>query len=448
VKPIDIRSISRWPARALAAATAAVATGALVVAAPATAAPSRVANPYDGAQAYVDPQWSANAGSVPGGAAVADQPTAVWLDRMEAITGAGNSMGLADHLDEAVAQQADVIQLVLYNIPGRDCDRLRSDGQLSPDDLHRYQDVFIDPIAEIIDQPQYADLRVVVVVEPHALANLVTHVSPYPTATYLCEQALVTGLYTDAVGYALARLSQVPNVYSYLDLSHHGQLGWTENALAAVSVYGWAATSNGSDFSHVHGFVANTANYSVLDEEFFNVDDVINGVPVYAGSSWVDWNNVVDEIPYVQLLRPLLLNAGFDSQLSMLIDTSRNGWGGKHRPTGPGPQTTAEEYVEASRIDRRIHIRNWCNQEGAGLGERPTASPVPGVDAYVWIKPPGESDGASYPHDPTRKPEPMCDPLYLHSDGHGTGALPGAPPAGQWFPAFFAQLLDNAWPPL
>ena len=29
------------------------------------------------------------------------------------------------------------------------------------------------------------------------------------------------------------------------------------------------------------------------------------------------------------------------------------------------------------------------------LGERPRATPASGIDAYVWVKPPGESDGSS-----------------------------------------------------
>jgi cellulose 1,4-beta-cellobiosidase len=47
----------------------------------------RMDNPYVGAQVYVNQTWSDNAASEPGGAAIADQPTAVWLDRISAIEG-------------------------------------------------------------------------------------------------------------------------------------------------------------------------------------------------------------------------------------------------------------------------------------------------------------------------------------------------------------------------
>jgi endoglucanase len=35
----------------------------------------------------------------------------------------------------------------------------------------------------------------------------------------------------------------------------------------------------------------------------------------------------------------------------------------------------------------------WCNPEGRALGREPEAVDSEGLDAYLWIKPPGESDG-------------------------------------------------------
>ncbi|MGV9351696.1 glycoside hydrolase family 6 protein, partial [Streptomyces spiralis] len=166
-----------------------------------------------------------------------------------------------------------------------------------------------------------------------------------------------------------------------------------------------------------------------------------------------DWNQYVDEQSFAQALRSKLVSAGFNSGLGMLIDTSRNGWGGSARPTGPGPQTSVDDYVNGSRIDRRIHAGNWCNQSGAGLGERPTAAPAAGIDAYVWVKPPGESDGASQAidNDEGKGFDQMCDPTYGGNARNGnnpTGALPNAPLAGHWFSAEFQQLLQNAYPPV
>ena len=40
---------------------------------------------------------------------------------------------------------------------------------------------------------------------------------------------------------------------------------------------------------------------------------------------------------------------------------------------------------------------DWCNIRGAGVGALPTSNvPVPSVvDAYYWLKTPGESDGCT-----------------------------------------------------
>jgi cellulose 1,4-beta-cellobiosidase len=140
----------------------------------------------------------------------------------------------------------------------------------------------------------------------------------------------------------------------------------------------------------------------------------------------------------------------------MLIDTSRNGWGGADRPTAVSTATNLNDYVNESRIDTRPHRGGWCNQVGAGIGERPTAAPAPGVDAYVWVKPPGESDGISDPNfevdpdDPAKQHDPMCDPnaQSVYNSAVPTNALDGAPHAGRWFAAQFQALVENAYPPL
>jgi endoglucanase len=73
-----------------------------------------------------------------------------------------------------------------------------------------------------------------------------------------------------------------------------------------------------------------------------------------------------------------------------VIDTSRN---------GNGPATGGQ---------------NWCNPPGRALGVPPTAhTGDPAVDAYLWIKDPGESDGA---------------------------CRPGAPAAGEWWAQYALEL--------
>ncbi|MER6714422.1 MULTISPECIES: glycoside hydrolase family 6 protein [unclassified Streptomyces] len=416
---------------------------------------NRVNNPYDGAKVYVNPEWSAKAAAEPGGSRVANQPTGVWLDRIAAINGAGGKMGLRAHLDEALRQKGSgqlVVQLVIYNLPGRDCAALASNGELKADEIGRYKTEYIDPIKAILADPKYAGLRIVTTVEIDSLPNLVTNTGSRPTATPQCDVMKANGNYVKGVGYALNKLGDVPNVYNYVDAGHHGWIGWDDNFAPSATLFKEAATAEGATVNDVHGFITNTANYSALKENNFSINDNVAGKSVRE-SKWVDWNRYTDELSFAQAFRNQLVSVGFNSGIGMLIDTSRNGWGGTARPAGPGPQTSVDTYVDGGRYDRRLHVGNWCNQSGAGLGERPQANPAAGIDAYVWMKPPGESDGASKMiENPDGKGfDRMCDPTYegnARNNYNMSGALPDAPLSGDWFSAQFRQLMQNAYPPL
>ncbi|KUM85662.1 MULTISPECIES: glycoside hydrolase family 6 protein [Streptomyces] len=416
---------------------------------------TRVDNPYAGAKVYVNPEWAANAAAEPGGSRISNQPTGVWLDRIAAINGTGGKMGLRAHLDEALKQKGSgelVVQLVIYDLPGRDCSALASNGELGPTEIDKYKTQYIDPIAAILADSKYASLRIVNTIEIDSLPNLVTNVTPRATATANCDTMKANGNYVKGVGYALNKLGDAPNVYNYVDAGHHGWLGWDDNFSATVQTIKQAATAEGATINDVQGFITNTANYSALKEQYFTINDSVGGKSVRE-SKWVDWNRYTDELSYAQAFRQEAVNQGFPSGVGMLIDTSRNGWGGSARPTGPGAMTNVDTYVEGGRIDRRIHVGNWCNQSGAGLGERPKAAPAAGIDAYVWIKPPGESDGASsaVPNDEGKGFDRMCDPTYTgnpRNNNNMSGALPNAPLSGHWFSAQFQELMKNAYPAL
>src|SRR6185503_18769183 len=239
------------------------------------------------------------------------------------------------------------------------------------------------------------------------------------------------------------------NVYNYIDAGHHGWLGWDTNFQPSVNMMKTAAQASGSTVANVHGFITNTANTSALQEPYIVVDSTTRP------SRWIDWNQFNDELTYAQAFRNAAVSAGYPAGIGMLIDTSRNGWGGPNRPTGPSTSTDLTTFVMASRIDRRFHKGNWCNQDGAGIGARPTAAPAPGFDAWVWVKPPGESDGSSSliptgPDNPGGKGfDRMCDPTYGGNGLNGnsmSGALGDAPVSGRWFQAQFVQLVTNAFP--
>jgi cellulose 1,4-beta-cellobiosidase len=121
-----------------------------------------------------------------------------------------------------------------------------------------------------------------------------------------------------------------------------------------------------------------------------------------------------------------------DDELAYVYDLDREL--GKVGITGKG-------FVIDTGRDGRGNIRDapdsWCNVKGAGLGERPRAAPAPLVDAYLFVKVPGESDGTSDPK------APRFDPNCARDD-----ATPGAPQAGEMFGSYLIDLLRNANPPL
>nr|WP_157545828.1 glycoside hydrolase family 6 protein [Hamadaea tsunoensis] len=426
---------------------------------------THVDNPYVGATGYVNPEWKAHAQAETGGSRVANNSTGVWLDRIAAIAGSSTSMGLKAHLDAAVTQDAAngstplTIQFVIYDLPNRDCSALASNGELTVanDGINKYKTLYIDPIAALMSQSAYANLRIVTVIEIDSLPNLVTN-----TGIAACAEAQSSGAYVQGIQYALNKLHAIPNVYTYIDAAHHGWIGWSSNFGPTADLLASTARGTTAGYASVDGFIVNTANYSALQEPYFSATTSVNGTTVRQ-SKWVDWNDYVDELSFAQAFRTKLVSEGFSSNIGMLIDTSRNGWGNcvvspcqsiqTTRPTAASTSTNVDTFVTESRIDRRIHAGNWCNQAGAGLGERPRANPATGIDAYVWIKPPGESDGSSslISNDQGKGFDRMCDPTYTGNDRNGnslTGSLPNAPISGAWFSAQFQQLMANAYPPL
>jgi endoglucanase len=131
-----------------------------------------------------------------------------------------------------------------------------------------------------------------------------------------------------------------------------------------------------------------------------------------------------------------------------VVDTSRNG-------NGPNNMQSFENapYDQPASVVSTLASGNWCNPPGAGLGIRPTTNTgVPLLDADLWVKVPGESDGQcdaaggvrawnytdytqpSWPTDPAQ--QALFDPLWGQDD----------PAAGAWFPAQALQLAQDANP--
>jgi cellulose 1,4-beta-cellobiosidase len=430
---------------------------------------ARVDNPYVGARPYLDSQWQARVRAAADRhpqlaaqmRAVANQPTAVWMDRIAAID-PPNGMSLREHLDAAVTQagtgsQPLLFTVVIYNLPTRDCAALASNGELKIEEngLARYRSEYIDPIAEILGDAKYSNLRIVAVIEPDSLPNLITNTSDGTSpanAKPACDLAKSSGAYVQGVQYALDALHPIGNVYSYVDIAHSGWLGWESNLGPAAKLIADTVKGTRAGANAVAGFVSNTANYTPTTEPHIPFGKQINGQDVRQ-ASFYEWNPYFDELNFAQAMRRQFIANGLPESIGMLIDTSRNGWGGQGRPGAASTSTDINTFVNESKTDRRVHRGNWCNQNGAGIGERPRANPAPGLDAYVWVKPPGESDGSSrvIPNDEGKGFDRMCDPTYGGNSLNGnnpTNAKADAPVAGQWFDEQFRELVANAYPAL
>ncbi len=387
---------------------------------------------------------------------VADYPTFVWLDSIAAVHGTnGYRRSLAGHLDLALEQAANAIGIVIYNLPNRDGAALASNGELliAQKGLERYKRDYIDAIFDVIKRAKYAKLRIVMVIEPDSLPNLITNLRFAKV-----KEAESSGAYVQGIQYAIGTLRSLSNTYAYVDVAHAGWMGWSANFSPFVELLKKVGSGIPGGNKKVDGFISNTSNYNVFVEPYLTGDQRIDGQPVRSLAGWYDSNDFIDEHSYATALRDALTRGSnaYSASVGLLLDTSRNGWGGPNRPTGPSTSTDLHTFVRATTLDKRIHKGNWGNQSGAGIGARPVAKPAPHYHAFVWVKPPGESDGSSVliptgPENPSGKGfDRMCDPTYHGNSLNGnnlTGALPNAPVAGHWFQAHFAQLVQNAYPP-
>lgn len=371
----------------------------LAAAAGATTAPRPPANvnPFLGAHIYVNPDYVSavrevgrrNPGAAPLLKKMETLPTAVWESAI------ADTREVSRHLDRARRQQTAngvpvITVFVLYDLPGRDCNAESSAGELSPDAVGeaRYRREFVDPVAAAFRA--HPDQPIAVVLEPDSLSNVVTNM-----ANPHC--AAVAGIYKRGIAYAITRLAQ-PNVFIYLDAAHAGWLGWPKNLARSVPLYKEVLEmAGGAD--RIRGFALNVSNYDPAKFSNPTPRDPVGPAD--------------DELGYAQDLSRGLARAGITGK-GFVIDTGRNG-----------------------RANIRSAPGSWCNVRGAGLGERPRAAPAPSVDAYLYIKVPGESDGTSDPK--ARRFDENCA-----SDD----ATPGAPQAGSMFDSYLIDLLRRARPPL
>ncbi|RYZ90076.1 MAG: endoglucanase [Proteobacteria bacterium] len=227
---------------------------------------------------------------------IAAQPTSAWF-------GGWNADVESDLRGLVARANGSYANLVLYNIPNRDCGQHSAGGVAS---LNEYK-AWIDKAARGIGNG-----KVIVVIEPDAVT-----LQDCLSGTQLDErfQALI---------YAITQLKKNPSAKVYLDA---GNSDWLVPDEAANRL-------KRSGIASADGFALNVSNFRTTEST----------------------------AAYGQKISALVNGKTF------VIDTSRN---------GNGPLNS-----------------EWCNPRGRALGRVPTLNTgISKVDALLWIKRPGESDG-------------------------------------------------------
>jgi endoglucanase len=334
--------------------------------------------------------------------------------------------------------------LVAYNIPFRDCAQFSAGGATS---AQEYED-WIDGFAAGI-----GDAKAVVILEPDSL-GIIPWYTPIGSSTLdWCQPAEANPATAAAerfamLSYAVDALKAKPGVSVYLDGTHSGWLNVGDAAHRLVQAGVERANGFFLNVSNYH-FTANLTQYGTwissciayatkvaagdfvgCPNQYWNggpkpakIADLLGEWTGVALSAFGEWSDASSD-PALNTsglnLRYANMLGGIAPSAHFVIDTSRNGQGPWQPPAGayPDPQ-------------------DWCNPPGRGLGLRPTADTgVALLDAYLWVKVPGESDGAC-----TRGLGPAgttVDPEWGLID----------PAAGAWFPEMALDLAKNAKPAL
>ncbi len=447
-------------------------------------------------------------------------PQAVWLTgetaAEAALPGSLGSQEANFQVQQQVRQallgaqfQNAVPVFVAYNIPGRDCSEYSAGG--APSDAAYAS--WISAISSAL-----GNAHAVVLVEPDGLANL----PGYCGATYAADFPEITNTTRiDDISSAVNTLEGDPNVAVYIDAGHSawqttGNIAEVLTAAGVAKAQGFFldvsnyqyATNNVFYGSWVSSCIAYAtvneattqaealADASTLDSADNNPTGAFNscanqywnggGPTTNIGEQFGAYNGVAmspygvwTETSSVQDLNASGIDASFQGLLAgtvptthFVIDTSRDGLGPNNMSLYAGAP-----YDQDSGVISTLESGNWCNPPGSGTGILPTAntSTIPDsldsylpaktslLDAYLWVKTPGQSDGqcdaaggvrtwsdAEYTPPISGWPASTAaafstfDPLWSLQ----TNSVFTDPAAGAWFSQQALQLAENASPAL
>lgn len=351
--------------------------------------------------------------------AIAANPIATWFS---SGTPTEVQAKVAALIADAAAE-GKVPVVVAYNVPFRDCQQYSAGGAA---DTAAYK-AWIDGVAAGIGTG-----RAVVILEPDGL-GIIPHYTSINGATEWCQPpqlnpATAAADRFEQLNYAVDKLVALPNTAVYLDGTHSAWLGAGDVAHRLVL----------AGVERADGFFLNVSNYEPtqqLEKYGTWVAKCIHYGTNTAEGGWrvghFDWcasqyypatstdfsTWALTDQWYTDNVDNAVNPPTADTLAHFVIDTSRNGRGAWLPPAG----TYTDPQV-------------WCNPPGRGIGDLPTTAVDNAlVDAKLWIKVPGESDGQC-----TRGTAGPIDPERGVVD----------PAAGQWFKEQAAELVALAQPAL
>jgi len=354
------------------------------------------------------------------------QGHAVWFDK-------GTPAQVQRDVKQTMAQAAlqhRVPVLVAYDLPFRDCGQYSAGGALNTADYLAWINGFAKGVG---------NGKAIVILEPDGLGIIPYNINLDATEDWCQPDLTGTGLtpatanserYVQLNG-AVTRFEQQPNVSVYLDGTHNGWLNVGEASYRLVKAGVQSAQGFFLNVSN-YQYTANGVQYGTWISKCIAMGNYVNCPNQYWNGGPPSWNNGVALSPYgvwsdtatqwdLNTSNLTLRYAGTTGATHFVIDTGRNG-------IGPWSWSAAG-YPDAGTA------QDWCNPPARGAGLRPTANTGnPLVDAYLWIKVPGQSDGQC-----TRGlPAGSADPERGLID----------PPAGDWFPQQALELAQLANPAL
>ena len=342
-------------------------------------------------------------------------PSADWITKG---TPAEAQAAVAEIVDAASARH-EMPVIVAYNLPFRDCAQYSAGGAANTADYTAWIDGVVAGIG---------GREATVILEPDGL-GIIPHYTTINGDTEWCQPAEIPAATAasdrfEQLNYAVDALKSGAGTSVYLDGTHSGWLGVGDISDRLIR----------AGIDRADGFFLNASNYVETERMQKYGAWISQCIELTTQVGW--WNAAwcasqyypataddfsswaLTDAKYAQDVAGAGLTLDPATMTHFVLDTSRNGQGPWTVPAG------------ASYPDPEV----WCNPPGRGVGALPTTSVAdPLIDAYLWIKVPGESDGKCYrgtggPLDPARG---MEDPA-----------------AGQWFVEQARELVANSSPPL